>query len=217
MRCLLIALALLFAAPFAAQASDGPWGLTPAGDPLLTASPDSSAQATQWWACPPADQCRIVAGDARFEPGATARGTVFEVNLTWPFERSPMWMGRVAALNHPRLLGTLRTGQKVWPVGALWVGGWVDDMTTSVVVACPASQRAQCEYLNGPGAATTGSGPRELLAKYVGWYVYAIQYRTPHDSAAPSFPAGPAPRPVASALVAVSERRGPIKRARRTS
>jgi hypothetical protein len=88
---------------------------------------------------------------------------------------------------------------------------------TTVMVACPASARAQCEYLTGPGGAVAGSGPRRLLRKHAGWYVHTVEYRWSRDGGAPSFAAGRASRPAASTLVAVSERRGPVKRASRAS
>jgi hypothetical protein len=215
LRRLLIGAGLLLAAAPSAHAAVK-WELTPAGDPR--GAIDEISFASDWWTCPPAEQCRKAAVANAFEPGASARGTFFEVDYMdydssdWSsYRRSPMWLGRVTARNHPRVIGSLRAGQSVGPVGALWSGGWADDVTTTVMVACPASARAQCEYLTGPHGEVTGTGPRRLQEKHVGWSVYAVQYR---ERAARVVAAGVAPRPVASALVGVSKRHGPVRRAR---
>ena len=124
-----------------------------------------------------------------------------------------MWMGRVAARNHPRVTGSLRVGQRLRPTAALWSGGWADDRSTLALVACPESAKATCEYLTTADGAVTGPGGRTLLAKHRAWRVYAVDYRTPADGPAPALRAGPAPRPVASALVAGSEKSGLVRSA----
>jgi hypothetical protein len=211
---------LLAAAPSVAHASAVSWGFTTAGDPRLAYAGDTLyAAGTPWWVCPPGEQCRQFAIAPEAEPGATPRGSFFEADVfelsatqLTTFERSPQWLGRVTARNHPRVTGWLRAGQTVRPVAALWSGGWADDVTTTTIVACPASTRAQCEYLTGPNGETTGDAPRKLQDKHSGWYLYAVQQ---HARTAVPVAAGVAPRPVASALVAVSTPAGPVRRAKR--
>lgn len=223
---LLTSAALLLAVVPAARAADGVrWTHTPQGDPLLSPTASDGAYLT-WWVCPPSEACRAAlspagsayfTGDARLAPGASARGTFFEtdgfVGKAEVRERSPMWLGRVAVRRAPRVTGTLRVGQPVRPEAAAWSGGWADDAGTLALVACPASARASCEYLTTKRGAVTGSGARTLRRKHRGWHVYAVEHRRAADDAVPDLKAGPAPRPVASTLVAVSRKRGLVRSA----
>src|SRR5262249_13158336 len=87
------------------------------------------------------------------------------------------------------------------PVAARWTGGWGDETSTLAIVGCPGRDRNDCQVL-GTGPLTHG-----------GWYLYAVDYRTAADvTAPPVFPAPgvTVPRPVASALVAVSTPIGPV-------
>ncbi|WP_121249961.1 hypothetical protein [Solirubrobacter pauli] len=221
------------AAPTAHAAETVRWGLAPDGQPLLTVTGDVPS-VMQWWTCPPSEACRALiapgTGSSAFRdivqlaPGEAARGTFFEgtgytsvggsAGVALVEERSPMWMGRVGPRNHPRVTGSLRVGQRLRPVGALWSGGWADDGSTLALVACPASTRATCEYLVTAQNTVTGPGPRTLTRKHRGWLVYAVDHRTPADGPAPELEPGPASRPIASPVVAVSKPSGLVRSAK---
>jgi len=231
-RLFITAVVLLLAAPAARAETGVPiWGLSPEGNPFLSVPVAAANEVVylQWWTCPPAQACAKYTppgtdpnawdfhGSPTFAPGDSARGTFFEVDGL-PLkhatgDRSPMWMGRLTARNHPRILGKPRVGQKLQPVGALWAGGWANDLSTFALVACPASRRAWCEYLTRADGSIAGPGPRTLTAKQRGWYVYALDYRTPASGPPQDLRVGPIPRPVASAAVAVSRRLGPVRSA----
>lgn len=225
-RLLISAVFLLCTAPAAHAAGGVNWGLTPDGNPLLAPATSGRAVMT-WWVCPPSEQCREAPAPkthdgglwwvSPYAPGEVARGTIFEgdgfivegaVNARVE-QRSPMWMGRLTARSRPRVAGVLRVGQHVRPVGAIWAGGWADDTSTLALVAC----RTACEYLVKPDGTVSGPGPRALKRKHRGWSVYAVDHRAPADGPAPALNAGPVPRPVASALLAVSKRFGVVRSA----
>lgn len=221
-RLLITTALLLVVAPAAQAAESVRWGHAPDGNPLLTSPGEPGRTLVQWWACSPSEACRAIGPapdnsyalqDPQLAPGTTARGTYFE-GMGFDFdERSPMWMGQVTARNHPRVVGSLRVGRPLVPKGALWSGGWADDTSTLALVACPASARATCEYLLTAQKTVTGPGPRTLGRKHRGWYVYAVDHRVPADGPAPDLRPGPAPRPAATPLLAVSERRGVVRSA----
>src|SRR5262249_9970666 len=111
-RLIVIAGSLALALTTPAGASEGRWGLTAAGDRLLTAPARPDGALPEWWACPPDAQCRRIAGrERRVEPGATAPGTVFDVEVGLDYvtgegyvakdERSPTWGGHVTVLARP--------------------------------------------------------------------------------------------------------------------
>ena len=206
---LLAALAL----PASAQASTPEWQLTPMGDPLLLRTSDRPGTDPAWWTCPPADACRWVTSGERLEPGLSVRGTIFESQSNvrgQPDVRSPMWLGRVGAAVVPALEGAAVPGKSVRPVAAGWTGGWGDEHSVTVVLACPTPSRTDCEYLTNAGGQTAW-GDRQVLPQHLGRYLYAVEYRFARSVPAPVLPApGPVTRPAPSALVAVSPPAGPV-------
>jgi hypothetical protein len=183
---------LLAAAP--AHASRGRWQLTPSGDPLLAMSPDLDATfegADAWWfACGPGAPCGYAGFGHSKEPGETPAGTVYEFEFAVPgylFERSPVWQGRVAAVSPPALTGSAVPGGTVKVTPARWRGGWGDELSASILLAC----RTACHPV--PDG--------KVLAKDLGATLYAVEYRVAKD--APAF-APPATVPASSALVSVS-------------
>ncbi len=221
MRRAIIAVGIAFAAaawPAAAHASQGRWGLTEQGDPRLSLTAYHGQFPSPidriWWTCAPAVPCTRFVGDELL-PGDTAAGTVFESDLDADTERSPVWRGRVKALIPSGLEGGDRAGQTVHPTPARWSGGWGDELTTSVVLACPASTRTDCEYLSDLAGRTVGPGDRAIGDRHAGWFLYAIEYRSASDrfplvDQVPPAPGAPVTRPPSSALVSVSPPRGPI-------
>ena len=186
------------ALPAAAEAAPPRWGLNAAGDPLLERDPvGARVRWKEWWACPPQQSCRVVSeGTARFEPGLTASGTVFE-SAGWDGDvRGPMWRGRVAAARPVRLAGDPSPGRTVSVARAGWTGGWGTEVSDRSVLACPSRENANCEPLAGP-----------LTEKHRGWYLYAVESR--RTPAAPPLPVSTT-RPAPSALVSVSEPVGPV-------
>ena len=123
-------------------------------------------------------------------------------------ERSPVWRGRVAAAVAPALVGAATPGESVRPLPAGWTGGWGDERSVTVVLACPSlKSRGDCEHLtSADGQAAAGN--RQVLPRHRGRYLFAVEYRLSRD--APS-PALPDTRPAASATVAVSPPAGPVE------
>ncbi len=224
LRAPLLTASLLLIAAAPAQASLGRWGLDPqTGDPYLSVQwvPETFAADPAWRVCPPGEACRAIgAGERTAKPGETAPGTVFESDLTTPTgpttEGSPVWQGRLTSLAPPGVQGELRTGENVSPVAARWSGGWGDEVITNALIACPGLSGPGCEYLvNRAGTWNFGLGDRPLGARLAGWYVYAVEWRSPRDQnpfleALPPPPGAPTARPEPSALSAVSPPAGPI-------
>jgi hypothetical protein len=225
-RTLFVALLLTALAwPVAADASLGRWGLTPTGDPELWASPAHLSRYPPgdpvWRICPPNDACREIGDGANLvRPGETPGGTVFESDFTdadgTTTERSLVWQGRVAVVSPPGLEGRLAPGETVRPFPASWSGGWGDERSTPYLVACPGLGRTDCELLTDPtGNASYGTFHRALRAHHAGWYLYAVEARSPRDHdpyivASPPPAGGPMTLPQPSALVALSPPIGPI-------
>ena len=211
-RLLLTALLAVVAWPAGAQAADR-WSRTAAGDPLLTWEIDPYFGIPEWWTCPAGDACRSTAKGTRVEPGETPRGTIFESDLGYALqqhERSPVWLGRVTATVAPGLEGAAVPGQRIRPLAATWTGGWGDERSVTVVLACPSPSRTDCEYLTNAGGQTAW-GDRQVLAQHAGRYLYAVEYRTAGVVKEPALPApGAVTRPAPSALVAVSPPAGPV-------
>jgi hypothetical protein len=181
---------LLLAAP--AHATTARWQLTPAGDPLLVIAPEFAEyepSLTTWFGCGPAAACRYAGSARSIAAGETAQGTIFEfeTNVNLIFERSPVWRGRVAAVSPPALTGSATPGGTVKVTPASWRGGWGDELSASILLAC----RTTCE----PFAAG------QVLPQHLGATLYAVEYRVAKD--APAF-TPPATRPEPSALVSVS-------------
>jgi hypothetical protein len=184
------------ALPAAAQAAPPRWDLTPAGDPLLERDQVPHTNWMEWWACPPREACRIVSErESRYEPGPTARGTVFE-SVGWDADvRGPMWLGRVAATRPVALTGDPTPGGSLRVVEAAWTGGWGTEVSDRVILTCPPRANANCEPLTGL-----------LTEKHQGWYVFAVESR--RTPAAPVLVT--TKRPAPSALVSVSAPIGPV-------
>ena len=217
---------LLVATP--AQASLGRWGLDPStGDPALSVQwvPAQAADDPQWRSCPPGAACAPIGnGERAVSPGETGPGTVFESDIAprrGATERRPVWQGRVTAQAAPEVQGELAAGANVRPAAGRWTGGWGDEVSTNVVVACPALTGPGCEFLPDAGATTnTGFADRPLGARHAGWYVYAVEWRTARDTNPFVLASIPPPgettfRPEQSQLVASSAPAGPVTIPRR--
>ncbi len=221
-RAVLVGLVVAAAFPSTAGATGGRWGLNAAGDPLLRApvsEPYPGAGQAQWWVCAPGSPCRPVELD-RFEPGDTAAGTVIESNTyaaPYSTELSPTWQGRVAASTPPALPAMPIAGATVRATPGVWAGGWGDELSDWRVIACPTPAPSGCAVLGDPaGQTTAGMGERVVEAKYVGWHLYAVEYRSAADRdpkaelVPPPSPGAPTTLPAASALVSVSAAVGPV-------
>ena len=151
-------------------------------------------------------------GHAR-RAGRDPTRTIFEFDLGYELqrhERSPVWLGRVTATVAPGLEGAAVPGQSIRPLAATWTGGWGDERSVTVVLACPSPSRTDCEYLTNAGGQTAW-GDRQVLAQHAGRYLYAVEYRTAGVVKEPALPApGAVARPAPSALVAVSPPAGPV-------
>jgi hypothetical protein len=209
----LLAIAATFVAglaPASAASAASTYGLTAEGDPRLTFPTTALASEFQtWWTCRPDQACSTTAyTGGELLPGPVPRGTSFVADGSFTQTpvavRSPLWQGRVAAVTPPSLAGSATPGGTVRAVPAGWSGGWGDEASTAVVLACPAATRTDCEYLADSQGRTSGTVERTVYAKHVGWSLYAVEYRTAREDPAPMFVHGPGVRPAASALVAVS-------------
>lgn len=84
----------------------------------------------------------------------------------------------------PSLKAPARVGRRERPVAARWSGGWGREFDQLGVEACRSPQARDCRMLGGGelGCPDSSSSPR-IGAWYSGWYLFALDARTPADEA----------------------------------
>lgn len=199
-RVALLTALVLAVVPATAQAY---WELTPDGHPristgrVLPSDLDLTVCPPDGSACTPVPWTQDPIHVGVYEPGETPVGTTFVVTrrADGVTERSPAWKGRLVATTPPSISGSASTTNHVAPVPATWSGGWGDERSAPVLVACTSPQGTDCVYL--PPAAqcaapctTTPSqaafapshnGPAALPPVLAGHHLMAVEQRQPAD------------------------------------
>jgi len=162
-----------------------------AGQPAVGANfaPDGHLATATWWICQPASDCVQASSTGWLTSVPVASGTIFEARAEYQgrtyVAHSPTWNGPLTAVTRPYLKGRPVVGRTVQPIGAHWAGGWArsGDYSFLHVEACRTANARRCVTLSAEGEDYPGRGaPPVVTARYVGWYLFAIDARYSRDS-----------------------------------
>src|SRR3954462_6795338 len=141
------------------------------GDPIVYAT--GSHAPVFWQACLGSD-CRSFQGDA-WHPGETAAGTVFTAYASGEGASVSGWRGRIAATSAPALGGNAVVGGTVWPVAAVWSGGWsgeLDDLRVEAGKAATGRTLSAPDWVSGERDGAVVLGP-----DVAGWSLHVADRR----------------------------------------
>lgn len=143
-----------------------------------------------WQTCAPGGMaCIPFASGQKVGTADAGPNTVFAVTPTdAPTERSPVWLGNVAASTPPSVSGQVRANTLVTPVPGTWRGGWAGDLNRTELAECRYPDGTGCSALTGLGGTACAHEAVVLDPAFTGRYLrvadqtYAADARVDEDT-----------------------------------